>query len=282
MQPAMAVELARLFIYPVKSLGGIELQRCAVTRRGLARDRRYMVVDPDGTFVTQRELGALARIRTVLHGEQLQLHAPHGDAWVIPERVTEGPARQVRVFDDTLEGLDVGDGVATWLSRAVGRSVRLVFMPDATRRSVDPRFAAPDDEVSFADGFPYLIVGEASLADLNTRLESPVTVQRFRPNLVVRGSEAYAEDRWHEVRIGEVPFRLVKPCSRCVITTLDPTSGERAGPDPLKALAQYRRASGKVYFAQNALVDSDQGELRVGDRIEVQSLRPTPTYDASR
>jgi hypothetical protein len=162
---------------------------------------------------------------------------------------------------------DAGDEAAEWLGRFLGTSCRLVCLPDDRVRAVDPEFARPGDQVGFADGFPFLVIARASLDDLNARLPEPLSMVRFRPNLVIGGATPYAEDGWRRIRVGALELRLVKPCSRCTVPTVDPATGER-GPEPLRTLTGYRRRGNKVYFGQNAVHDGI-GELAVGDPVEV-------------
>jgi uncharacterized protein YcbX len=182
-----------------------------------------------------------------------------------------GPAaagREVGVWDDTVAAVDAGNEAAAWLSGTVGESARLVFMPAGTRRAVDNRYGAPGDQVSFADAYPYLLISRGSLDDLNARLAKPLPMDRFRPNLVVAGCAPYAEDKWRRIRIGPVVFRLVKPCTRCAVTTIDQATGAHDGPEPLRTLAGYRQGEGGVRFGMNLIAEGD-GEVRVGDEVVV-------------
>ena len=174
---------------------------------------------------------------------------------------------QVTVWDDRCKVLDAGDEAADWFSRFLAIDCRLMYFPDDEVRAVDPRYARPGDRTAFSDGFPLLLIAQASLDDLNSRLEAPISMARFRPNLVVQGCDAFAEDHWKEIRIGDLKFRIVKPCSRCTIPGIDPTTGER-GLEPLRTLAAYRKRGTKIFFGQNVIADG-QGELRVGMPVEV-------------
>jgi len=210
----------------------------------------------------------MALISCTLEGERLRLSAPGMDELELPA-VHSGPdAVEVRIWNDRCLAASSGVEAARWLSRFLDVEVRLVYLPDEHTRRLDPNFARPGDQTGFADGFPFLLISEASLEDLNGRLERPLPMGRFRPNLVVRGCEPYAEDTWRRVRIGAIEFRLVKPCSRCIITTVDPQTGERDGDEPLRTLRTYRQRDNKVFFGQNLIHDS-AGRLRLGDRVEV-------------
>jgi uncharacterized protein YcbX len=263
-----ALTLRELWIYPVKSLAGVRVSRAEVTDRGLRDDRRFMVVDPAGRFLTQREEPAMARLQPRLQDDRWVLEGPSLPLLSVP-RDPSGESRDVIVWGDRCSAVDLGEEAAQWLERALGRPARLVHMPEATRRAADPGYAREGDLVSFADGFPFLLTTEASLAAVDARLEAPVDVRRFRPNLVVGGPLApFAEDGWVEVRIGALRFFPRKPCSRCAIVDVDPDAGARAG-GVLTALAGLRRDGDRVFFGQN-LVHDGEGALEVGDSVEVR------------
>lgn len=262
------LKVSELAIYPVKSLAGIQLQGASVQRFGLENDRRWMVVDADGKFLTQRQHARLCLIQTALQGDELRLRAEG-----MPDLIVLRPAgqykRMVTIWDDQCNALDCGDDVAVWLSRFLAIDCRLVYFPDDEVRAVDPHYARPGDRTAFSDGFPLLLISQASLDDLNGRLDSPISMTRFRSNLVVQGCDAFAEDRWKEIRIGGLRFRIVKPCSRCIIPGIDPATGER-GLEPLRTLAGYRKREDKIYFGQNVIADG-QGEVRVGMTVELMA-----------
>lgn len=263
------IYLSELNIYPVKSAHGIALDSSQVGPRGLDYDRRWMVVDGDGTFITQRQQPKLALIRVKLARETgvLELTAPAMPALKIPfEPVTAVP-KKVQVWGDEVNALSVSDEADRWLSELLGLPCQLVFMPDEAKRQIDLDFARAGEQVGFADGFPFLLISQASLEDLNERLEQPLPMNRFRPNLVVNGCEAFAEDSWRRLRIGELILRVVKPCARCVITTTDQDTAE-VGKEPLKTLATYRKVDNKVMFGQN-LIHENLAELHLGDEVEV-------------
>lgn len=257
------VVLSEIWIHPVKSCRGIRVQRAKVEHRGLADDRRYMIVDDDGRFVTLREEPLLVRIGTELSGDGLRLS--YGDETVmVPRRLDAGERVPVEVWDDTVEALVEADGSA-WLSRALGRSLRLVYMPDDVRRSVNPKRAVPGRVVSFADAYPLLLVSQASVDEASTRYGRPLEVARFRPNLVVTGLPPHGEDALETFSLGSLTFRNVKPCTRCVAITRDPVTGE-SDPDVTRTLAQYRTFEGAVLFGVN-LLHEGRGELKVGDAL---------------
>lgn len=261
------ITLSGLYFYPVKSLAGISLERAPVDRRGIRFDRHWMLVDSEGCFLTQRQRPEMARIKTQLAPGLLRLSAPDMPDLDLELEGEREKQLTVEVWNDRVEAQFEGARVSNWLSQYLGVDCRLVSMPAKTVRPVDPRFARSDDQVGFSDGFPFLLISEGSLEDLNSRLDTPMTMRRFRPNLVVKGCEPYAEDQWKRIRIGDMTFRVVKPCSRCVITTIEPETLEK-GPEPLRTLSQYRREGNKVYFGQNVIHDSP-GELKLGMPVEI-------------
>ncbi len=264
----MPIQLSGLFRYPVKSLRGLSLSAAEVDARGLRLDRHWMLVDPDGRFVTQRQQPRMALIDCAPEAGGLRLDAPG-----MPPLQLDGPAAgaarlEVQIWNDRCQALAWSAEADAWFSRFLERPVRLVAMPEGVVRRLDPDYARPQDQTGFADGFPFLLISEASLADLNRRIGRTLPMQRFRPNLVVRGCAPYAEDQWRRIRIGAVEFRLVKPCSRCIIPSIDPATGERDGSEPLATLSRYRQRGSKVYFGQN-LIHDGPGRLAVGERVEV-------------
>lgn len=259
----------------MKSCGAVELVQSEVEERGLAHDRRWMVVDESGRYLTQREVPQLATIRPHVGQDTLELRC--GDARLdVPLRLHEGPLMPVQIWRDEVQALCAGELADDWLRDVLGLDARLVWMPDDARREVDARFARGGEITSFADGFPFLVLTSASVDDLNERIArnggEAVGVERFRSNFLVAGAGAYEEDSWARFRIGECEFEVVKPCSRCVIPTLDQTTGEKTGIEPLRTLATYRAQNGKVFLAQNAL-PRRLGQVRVGDEVEVLSWR---------
>jgi uncharacterized protein YcbX len=268
--------LASLHCYPIKSLGGFCVNETQLTDRGLMHDRRWMLVDDNGLFVSQREVGVMACLHTSALPDGFRVTDIRDDATLdLPWRISEGAHIAAHVWDDGVPALIGDPSWNRWFSERLGRSVRLVFMPDAAKRPTDPRFA--EGLTSLSDGFPYLIISQASLDDLNERgtawahaqmgTWAHVPMDRFRPNLVIAGGDSFQEDGWKEIGIGDVRFQLVKPCARCVVTTTDQLTGER-GKEPLRTLATYRRDGEKVLFGMNAM-GSVGGMIRVGDVVEV-------------
>jgi uncharacterized protein YcbX len=263
------MHLSEINIYPVKSLKGISLAEARVEERGLQFDRRWMLVDEKHRFLTQRELPAMALIRIGLK-DSCVTAAFGGRELEIPLSLNGKGAVDVTIWHDTVPAKIYDDATNDWFSDVLQTTVRLVQMPGQTRRRVDADYAVREgeDTVSFADGYPFLLIGEGSLDDLNSRLEAPLPMNRFRPNFVVSGSEPFAEDMWKRIRIGETIFHVVKPCGRCVITTTDQETGDR-DKEPLKTLATFRNQNGKVMFGQNLIAESGGATVRIGDAVEV-------------
>lgn len=262
-----SVWLSGLYRYPVKSLAGQPLQQIGLDLFGLQADRRWMLVDREGRFLSQRELPRMALITPRPESLGLLLQVPEMQAISVLRPGIEAERVKVRVWNDHCEAQCCETSANIWLSEFLGLPCRLVYMPDESVRRVDPRYAREQDRTAFSDGFPLLLISQASLDDLNGRLTEPMPMLRFRPNLVVEGCEPYAEDGWRRIRIGELTLRVVKPCSRCKITTVDPYTAE-TGSEPLKTLASYRRQGNHVHFGQNLLHDGP-GELSVGMPLEV-------------
>ena len=260
------LSLEALYRYPVKSLGGQSFTSLDVLARGLAYDRHWMLVDQQGGFLSQRQLPRMSLISANVDTVgTLHLNAPD-----MPELVLAacgGVPLDVTVWGDSVRAETTAPEADDWLGRFLGVPCRLAcFAQDAVRR-VDPAFSRETDQVGFADGFPFLLISRASLDDLNRRLVQPVPMLRFRPNLVVAGCEAFAEDRWRRIRIGELEFRVAKPCSRCIIPTIDYSTGQ-VGAEPLRTLNTYRKRGNKIYFGQN-LIHETVGRLAVGMPVEV-------------
>jgi uncharacterized protein YcbX len=258
------IRLSSIWIYPVKGLRGIQVTEAEVVRRGLRHDRRWLLVDEAGRVVTQREVPQMTLLRTEIAGETLTVTAPSGQKESLPLRPEDGPRAEVQIWSDRTMAM-VHPQATPFFAAALGRALRPVFMPEDVLRPVNPAFGQPGDLVSFADGYPLLIASSASLADLNTRLRQPVPMTRFRPNLVVDGCGPFEEDRWARFRLGDVTFRGVKPCGRCVVVTIDPETAQM-NKEPLATLASYRRVGNSVNFGVN-LTHEGRGTVRVGDAL---------------
>jgi uncharacterized protein YcbX len=264
----MTPTLASLHIYPLKSCAPLALDAAFVESRGIANDRRWLVTDADGRFVTGREEPRLTLIHALPDGDALHLSAPGCDDLRLVATTNAARVR-VRIWNSEVDAQPGGADADAWISRFLGRPARLFHMDDSCRRAVDPDHSRPGDIVSFADGFPLLLISQSALDDLNARLARPVPMLRFRPNVVVAGTAPHAEDEWKRVRIGDIEFDVVKRCIRCVFTTVDFERGA-FDPDgePLRTLIGYRRTEKGVSFGQN-LIPRGLGTLRVGDAVEV-------------
>ena len=259
----MSLHLTSIAVYPIKSAAGIAPGTWEVDRFGLRHDRRWMVVDPLGNLVTQRTHPRLAQVRATPQQSTLRVEAPGRQPLELPlTPPRESITVQATVWDDTCDALWLGPGPAQWFSELLGSPCGLVHMPDETVRAADPAYAPAGARVSFADGFPFLLISEESLADLNRRLAEPLPMNRFRPNLVIAGGEPYIEDALDRFEIDGLAFRVVKPCGRCVVTTTDQETTKR-GVEPLRTLATYRKQGGEVMFGQN-VVHLGTGRLSVG------------------
>jgi len=261
--------LSEIYIYPIKSLGGISLKHSKVTPKGLEFDRRWMLIDDEGVFVTQRKYAILALLDVTVIENQLTVQHKHDAANQISFPISEnnGKTIPVTIWDDQSTGIEVSAVVSAWFSAFMGKSVRLVIMPENEKRMVDPRYAKNEELVGFSDGYPFLIIGQAALDGLNERLSQPVPMDRFRPNFVFTGGNAHLEDQIDTFKLGSVQFRAVKPCARCVLTTVDQHTAVKSA-EPLKTLAGYRTINNKVMFGQN-LIHNGSGTIHTGDQLEV-------------
>ena len=265
------LRLSALYRYPLKSGKAEVLQQIGLDKLGLDGDRRWMLVDAaSGRFLTQRAVAKMSQLAALWNSAGgLTLSSPGHAQLDVALPGSEAELRGVTIWRDTLRVPDAGDAAAAWVSDFIGKPTRLVQVPVERARSTEAGFGKDDDKVGFADGFPLLLIGQASLDDLSQRIGRPMDMLRFRPNLVIEGSDAFAEDGWKRVRIGEVEFRVVKSCSRCILTTIDPTNGERsADREPLTTLKTYREQDGDVMFGQN-LVNDGIGQLAVGMPVTV-------------
>lgn len=261
-----SVKLTQLAIYPVKSMRQIALNSSRVDPFGLQHDRRWMMVDAQGKMITQRQQARMCLIQPELNQQGVCLHAA-GMADLFVFKPVAGDKRSVTVWDDQCQAYDAGDDAANWLSEFFSITCRLVYFPTDEFRQVDLNYAQPGERTAFSDGFPLLLISQASLDDLNQRLQTPISMSRFRPNLVVSGCDAFAEDRWKKIRIGTINFRIVKPCSRCGIPNIDIATAQR-GPEPSKTLITYRKRDNKIFFGQNVIAENE-GELHVEMPLEL-------------
>ena len=274
--------LSEINIYPVKSLAGISLKEAKIERRGFEFDRRWLLVDENNKFLTQREFPKMATVKTEITADGLQVSG-NGSILRVSFEPERDETKTVKIWSSRCKAKIYEPAVNEWFSDVLETKCKLVMMPEETRRRVDYfHRIADDDHVSFADAYPYLLIGENSLADLNSRLAEDLPMNRFRPNLVVADSEGFAEDGWKKIKIGESVFHVVKPCARCVITTIEQTTGEKDGKEPLKTLAQFRipkrSVKKKILFGQNLIAETAGAVLRVGGKIEVLETKRAPKF----
>ncbi len=262
----VSVTVSAIFIYPVKGLHGFRVERAFVERRGLRHDRRWMVVDPQGMFRSQRTLSKMATIRTTVTSDGLVLRQPFSSLCLPLE--PSGPDLTVQVWKSEVSARAYGQETDRWLTEALGEPSRLVKMPPESIRPTDPAYSQSGDQVSFADGFPLLLASDSSLDDLNSRMAAPVPIGRFRPNAVVSGSEPWDEDNWLTLQLGELRFRNVKPCGRCLVTTIDQDTGVPTGDEPLRTLGTFRKVGNNANFGVN-LIPDEEGWIQVGDQVRV-------------
>ena len=270
--------ISEIWIYPIKSLAGIRLKKTIVKQKGLQYDRRWMLVDNDGRFLTQREHPKMALFRVTMDNGYLIIsnHLQLDDSvaqYIKLDLNTEvsGNFSKVLIWDDEVESVEVNPDYSAWFSKQLNIECRLVFFPEENRRDADPDYAKKNEQVSLADGYPFLIIGQSSLDELNKKLKEPVSIKRFRPNFVFIDGLPHEEDAWRNFTIGSVSFEGVKPCSRCVLITVNPETGEK-GVEPLKELSTYRKKNNKVYFGENLLARS-YGEVNEGDTIEIKDFK---------
>ncbi|WP_448093638.1 MOSC domain-containing protein [Pseudomonas lini] len=265
------LRLSALYRFPLKSGKGETLNQVSLDKLGLDGDRRWMLVDEaSGRFLTQRAVAKMSQLSALWNADGgLTLSAPDHSPIDIALPDGEADLRGVTIWRDTLRVPDAGDAAGAWVSEFIGKPTRLVQVPLDRARTTQAGYGKDDDQVAFADGFPLLLIGQASLEDLSSKVGRPLEMLRFRPNLVIEGSEAYAEDGWKRIRIGDVEFRVVKSCSRCILTTIDPQTGERSEDrEPLATLQKYRAEEDGAMFGQN-LVNDGNGRLEVGMPVTI-------------
>ncbi len=272
------LHVSDLVIYPIKSLKGISLSSAGVTDRGLEYDRRWMLIDSNNRFISQREIPQMALCQPSLTNAGLKVtYLPNGENILIPYQPLTNTLLQVTVWDDTCTGQYVSHETSAWFSRVLGMPCSLVYMPDDTRRAVDPNYTDGQQITSFSDAYPFLIIGEASLTDVSQRVGQAIPMNRFRPNIVFSGGNAFMEDEMAHFIINNIHFYGVKICARCPIPGIDQETGI-SGKEPLKTLAGYRRKNNKVWVGQN-LVHKGNGTLHIGDTIEVLEMKAPAVFD---
>jgi len=265
--------LSELYIYPIKSLGGISLNESKIEAKGLQLDRRWMLVDESGMFITQRKYHQLALLEVKIVKDQLVVShkIDHDRCISFPLIETLAEETVVNIWDDESKGVEVSKVVSQWFSNFMNMKVKLVKMPENEQRLVDPKYASDKEIVSFADGYPCLIIGQSSLNLLNQKLDNSIRMDRFRPNFVFTGGEAHIEDRFQNFSLSGIHFTAVKPCARCILITIDQQTGIKTA-DPLATLAHYRKQDNKIIFGQN-LIHKGEGIIKVGDELLIQKWK---------
>ncbi|MEJ0106327.1 MAG: MOSC N-terminal beta barrel domain-containing protein [Bacteroidota bacterium] len=272
--------ISELYIYPVKSLGGIAVSSVELTDRGFKYDRRWMLVNMNNEFLTQREFSQMALLQTSITKDGIQVHRKNNPN----ERVHipfENEAKEkltVKIWDDYCDAIFVNNELDQWFSEMLNIKCRLVHMPGDSLRKVDQRYALHNDDItSFSDAYPVLIIAKESLQDLNSRLEGPLPMNRFRPNIVIEDCEPYEEDVMQHVQINGINFYGVKLCARCVMTTIDQDSAAK-NKEPLKTLFTYRKRNNNVYFGQNILYEG-RGTIKTGDELKIIKRKENPVFE---
>ena len=262
--------LSEIWIYPIKSLGGIRLTSVKVCRKGLQFDRRWMLIAADGTAMTQREYPNMALFKVHLNHSEISITFQKNDAIISSNsfRIDRKPAHagiKANVWGDEVNVVEVQSELSNWFGHHLKTTCKLVAFPEENARPVDPKYTINNDQVSLADAYPFLLIGQSSLDDLNERLDVPVPMNRFRPNLVFTGGKPFQEDEWRDLTIGEIRFVAVKKSARCALITVNQETAER-GSEPLRTLSAYRKAGNKVFFGQN-LIARNEGILTTGDTL---------------
>ncbi|MEM9934724.1 MAG: MOSC N-terminal beta barrel domain-containing protein [Bacteroidota bacterium] len=274
------IRIKEIYIYPIKSFSGIPMNSARLGVRGLAYDRRWMLIDDSGRFLSQREEPSLCFLSPTIVGDKLIIHDKRDSGHsplVLPLHPETGKMMSVSVWGDEMEARLCEGEIEKWMEERVGKGYQMVYQPDSTDRKVDPRYAQNGENVSFADSYPYMLMSQKSLDFLNEKLSDPMVIERFRPNILVEGTAAFEEDSWGNIRIGSASFKAVKPCARCSLTTVDPTTAQK-GKEPMKTLSTFRKSGRKILFGQHLLlIEGD--EIAVGDILEVHSTKEVPLFD---
>lgn len=260
-------KVSELYVYPVKSLAGISLQTGIVMKKGIQHDRRWMLVDQDNVFLTQRVHNKMALFRMSFANNGFNVSFD-GQQLNIPQTFEGDPVR-AKIWDDEVTVQEVSASHSQWFTKNLGINCKLVAFPEQNERPIDARYRVGDDHVSLADAYPLLLVGQSSLDDLNDRLTSPVPMNRFRPSVVFTGGDPFEEDTWSRFTIGSLSFAGVKPCKRCVLITVDQATAAK-GTEPLATLSKYRKKDNGVYFGQNT-IPTTTGKISIGDEIIIHS-----------
>ncbi|MGY3212205.1 MOSC domain-containing protein [Mucilaginibacter sp. HD30] len=262
------LNVSELYIYPIKSLAGVKLNRAEISDRGFKHDRRWMLIDEHNRFISQREVALMALFKVEIDEDSL-LVTYNNTSIYVPFVFENKDIIKVTIWDDTCEALLVDEKIDLWFSEHMNMNCRLAYMPDSSLRVIDARYAPEGSVTSFADVYPFLLISQASLDDVNSRLELTMSMDRFRPNIVISGGEPYQEDLMNEFTINDITFFGVKLCARCNIPTIDQQTAKK-GKEPSKTMARYRFKNNKIYFGQN-LIHSGIGFISVGAEVNVLS-----------
>ena len=268
MAPTDRKVLSEIWVYPIKSLPGIRVGKANVLGKGLEGDRRLMLVDENNQFMTQRTFPQMALFDVSMESHSIRVRSKSNDSLnplIIGGNYQSAGSFKAIIWNDEIEVMEVQPAFSKWFSETLNVTCKLVYFPEENSRRIDPDYVKEDSHVSLADGYPYLIIGENALRDLNGRVGQDLSLKRFRPNFVFDGGAPYEEDEWQHFEIGTVRFLGVKPCGRCSIPTVDPETGIK-GDEPLRTLATYRKNNGKIYFGQNVIA-LNNGEINEGDEI---------------
>lgn len=277
------MNVTEINIYPVKSLGGISLKESIVEKRGFEFDRRWMLTGKNGEFFTQREFPKMATLSVEINEESLSVSNSENEKIEVPFQFEKSELQKVTVWNSVCDALILPNEISGWFSNVLETECQMVYMPDESEREINKIFNQNNEIVSFADGYPFLLIGENSLNDLNEKLEFKLPMNRFRPSIVIDGAEAFAEDAWEKIQIGETIFRATKPCARCVMTTVEQEKGEFDGREPLKTLAKYRLAknifpetfdsldlnANAVLFGKLFVAENSGGKIKIGDAVNI-------------
>lgn len=265
------IKIQDIYIYPVKSLGGIRLEQAVLEQRGLQHDRRWMLVDENNRFLSQREMAQLTLFTLSQRNSGFTIHARFGkeEELDLPFQIQQGETIQVTVWDDVCPAIEYAAG-SIWFTKQIKQKCKLVYMPENTNRFVDKEYAHKNEIVSFSDGYPLLLIGQESLDDLNKRLQHPIGMERFRPNLVTSGSKAFAEDEWKQIKINILEIEIAKPCARCVIPSINPVTAQ-IEKEPNASLSKFRMRDNKIYFGQN-LLHKNSGLISCGDEVKITEM----------
>jgi uncharacterized protein len=265
-------KISELIIYPIKGLRGISLQNSDITPLGLKYDRRYMLVQSNGTFISQRDFPQLTLLSVLLSHNGFVLFDPKSNSSLELPFEIFGSTRKVKIWDDTVDAIEADNKYSEWFSNVLNVDCSLVYLPSSSSRLLDPKYNRGEDLVSFADGFPFLLIGKSSLDFLNKKLYEPIPMDRFRPNIVFEGGVAFEEDTFLEISVGSNRFFALKPCARCAVPTINQQNGIK-GVEPTKTLAAFRQKDNKIYFGENLVLGSNQTQIAVGDLLEAISFK---------